>query len=86
MHSFHLNGYPIGTGQRDVHEQDSKSWALFTNNNIKFTDALELTLGLRYTNESKDLDTLYTNTHAPAQGCSLRNNFAAFQATMVAPD
>ena len=68
--------YPLNAGSRDLHEQESKTWALFTNNSIRFTDALELTLGVRYTNEEKDLDTLYSNTHS-GQGCqTLRNNFA----------
>lgn len=56
-------GYPAGLGSRDLHEQESTSWALFTNNSIRFTDALELTLGVRYTHEEKDLETLYRNTH-----------------------
>ncbi len=61
--------YPEGLGSRDVHEQDSESWALFTNNSIRFTDALELTVGVRYTNESKDLDSRYNNTHN-GMGCA----------------
>lgn len=74
--------YPLGQGSRDLHEQDSDTWALFTNNNIRLTDALELTLGVRYTNESKDLDTLYTNTHV-GQGCqNLRNNILAIPAAL----
>jgi len=78
-----LDAYPLSLGQRDTHEQDSQSWALFTNNNINFTDALELTLGLRYTNESKDLDTHYTNTHT-GQGCTtVRNNFLALQGAIA---
>ncbi len=48
------------------YEQESKNWALFTNNSIRFTDALELTLGLRYTDESKDLDSQYRNGHGGA--------------------
>ena len=73
----------IGLGSRDLHEQDSESWALFTNNSIRFTDALELTLGVRYTNESKDLDTSYRNTHNGA-GCStIRAGFGALQTGMI---
>lgn len=62
--------YPGGAGTRDVYQQESKNWALFTNNSLHFTDALELTLGLRYTDESKDLDSRYQNQHS-GQGCSL---------------
>ena len=78
-----LNAYPTSLGQRDTHVQDSKSWALFTNNNIRLTDRAELTLGLRYTNESKDLDTQYRNTHT-GQGCTtVRANFLALQAAIA---
>ncbi|MDY6948957.1 MAG: TonB-dependent receptor, partial [Pseudomonadota bacterium] len=62
--------YPANAATRDVYQQESKNWALFTNNSIRFTDALELTLGLRYTDESKDLNSQYTNEHS-GQGCSL---------------
>ena len=72
--------YPVGLGSRDLHEQESKTWAIFTNNSIRFTEALELTVGVRYTQESKDLDTQYLNTHS-GQGCqTLRNNFAVVPA------
>lgn len=75
--------YVPGLGQRDRHEQTSDTWALFTNNSIRFTDALELTLGVRYTNEEKELDTQYRNSH-PGLGCqTIRNNFAALQAGMI---
>jgi iron complex outermembrane receptor protein len=67
---FPPTAYPGGQGTRDVYDQDSKSWALFTNNSIRFTDRLEMTLGLRYTEESKDLDSQYSNQHS-GQGCSL---------------
>jgi len=62
--------YPANAATRDVYQQESKNWALFTNNSIRFTDALELTLGLRYTDESKDLDSQYRNEHS-GLGCTL---------------
>jgi iron complex outermembrane recepter protein len=66
--------YPANAATRDVYQQESKNWALFTNNSIRFTDALELTLGLRYTDESKDLDSRYQNLH-DGLGCTqIRNN------------
>ena len=61
--------YAGGLGTRDVYEQSSQTWALFTNDSFRITDALELTVGLRYTNESKDLDTQYVNQHGGA-GCT----------------
>lgn len=78
---FPASAYPGGVGMRDVYDQSSKSWSLFTNNSIKFTDAMEFTLGLRYTNESKDLDTQYFNTSALVggpQGCTILRNTPQF--------
>ncbi len=77
LSSFPANAWPGGLGTRDVYEQDSTSWALFTNNSIRFTDALELTVGVRYTNESKDLDTRYFNEHNGV-GCSILRGIPAF--------
>ena len=57
--------YVPGTGQLDAYEQESKSFAVFTNNSYSLGD-LELTLGLRYTVEDKDLDTAYLNTSGGA--------------------
>jgi iron complex outermembrane recepter protein len=65
--------YGGGLGTRDVYSQNSSSWALFTNDSFRFTDALELTVGVRYTNESKDLDTHYFNEHGGAGCAALRN-------------
>ncbi|MDP3174536.1 MAG: TonB-dependent receptor [Phenylobacterium sp.] len=49
-------------GQDDTFDQDDTTWALFTNNSYAFTDALELTVGLRYTRDEKDIDSRYTTT------------------------
>lgn len=75
--------YPAGAATRDVYEQESKNWALFTNNSIRVTDALELTLGLRYTDESKDLDSHYRNGH-DGQGCTLLRSNPAFAPLIAA--
>ncbi|HEU4530323.1 MAG TPA: TonB-dependent receptor [Steroidobacteraceae bacterium] len=61
--------YVPGTGQRDRYEQDAKSWALFTNNALAITEALELTVGLRYTSEEKDLLSRYDNVNGGI-GCA----------------
>jgi outer membrane receptor protein involved in Fe transport len=74
---FPASAWPGGLGTQDVYAQDSSTWALFTNNSIKFTDRLELTLGLRYTDESKDLDTQYANQHGGV-GCSILRSNPAF--------
>jgi len=51
----------VGEGARDTHLQDSRNLALFTNNTWHATDALDLTLGLRYTAEDKSLESRYQN-------------------------
>ncbi len=42
-----------GTGSRDVYAQKDDTFALFTNNSLRLTEALELTVGLRYTMDRK---------------------------------
>ncbi|MDR7134155.1 outer membrane receptor protein involved in Fe transport [Lysobacter niastensis] len=68
------SGRPPGTvfagfGANDVYRQNAKSAALFTNNTWHATDALDLTLGLRYTREDKELDSNYANPNG-SPGCS----------------
>ena len=46
----------LGNGARDDFEQNSESWALFTHNSIAMANDFELTVGLRYTSESKSID------------------------------
>ncbi|MDF7773823.1 TonB-dependent receptor [Sphingomonas sp. AOB5] len=49
--------------------QKSSNFAIFTHNIIKFTDRVSLTLGGRYTSESKDFSATFnnTNTACPTQ-------------------
>ncbi|WGM45941.1 Vitamin B12 transporter BtuB [Brevundimonas sp. NIBR10] len=62
-----LTGLPAGTsftpgsGQLDTFAQTSRSVALFTNETLSVTDRLKLTMGLRWTQEKKSLDSHYTN-------------------------
>jgi outer membrane receptor protein involved in Fe transport len=76
--------YPAGAGYRDTFNQDSDTFALFTNDDIAITDKLDLTLGLRYTNEQKDLDSFYTNSDGGAGCAASRARFAAVAATLPA--
>ena len=52
----YTQGTFFGNGSRDDFEQNSDSWALFTHNSIALANDFELTVGLRYTSESKSLD------------------------------
>jgi iron complex outermembrane receptor protein len=81
---FPASAWPANLGTQDAYEQQSKTWALFTNNSVRITEALELTLGVRYTDESKDLDTHYFNQHGGV-GCSILRNTPAFLASPAAP-
>ncbi|QIL21724.1 TonB-dependent receptor [Thermomonas sp. HDW16] len=45
----------------DRYDQNAKSIALFTNNSFHVTEAFDIVLGLRYTKEDKELDSLYSN-------------------------
>ena len=69
-----VSGRPFGTnftgqGARDRYEQNAKSAAIFTNNTFHATDALDVTLGLRYTREKKTLQSDFANPNG-AQGCA----------------
>lgn len=48
-------------------EQVSDNFAVFTHNIVHLTDRLDLTLGLRYTNETKTLDADFRNTNTVCQ-------------------
>lgn len=45
---------PNGTFSTNQAVQDSTSWSLFTHNTLELTDGLDFTVGLRYSDESKD--------------------------------
>ena len=56
--------YSVGFGNLsalDRYDQNAKSIALFTNNSFHVTEAFDIVLGLRYTKEDKELDSLYSN-------------------------
>jgi iron complex outermembrane recepter protein len=69
------NAFQGGLGQRDVYEQESTTYAVFTNNSVKITSGLTATIGANYTDQSKDLDTQYVNTNGGVGCQALRNNF-----------
>ncbi|PVX31144.1 TonB-dependent receptor [Sphingomonas pokkalii] len=46
---------------RDFYKQNSRNWALFTHNIIHVAKALDLTVGLRYTNERKRFNASFGN-------------------------
>ncbi len=44
---------PVGTSATNAYSQDSESWSIFTHNTLDITDALSVTVGLRWSDESK---------------------------------
>ncbi len=58
--------------QSDLFEQDADNWALFTHNIWSITDALKLTVGVRYTDESKDLDATLVADNPACDAASAR--------------
>ncbi|WP_419814070.1 TonB-dependent receptor [Glacieibacterium sp.] len=58
---------------RSVYNQDSQNYAFFTHNIFNVTDRLSLTVGVRYTHESKKFDAEFNNnnTVCPAQQAAL---------------
>ena len=58
-----------GFGALDRYEQNAKTLAVFTNNTWHATDALDVTLGLRYTQEEKSLTSVYDNPNG-GQACA----------------
>jgi len=70
-----LTGLPVGRsfaageGQRDVYDQDTQSLAVFTHNIVGLTDRFDLSLGLRYTTETKQVFSTFENTDG-GRGCA----------------
>ncbi|UYY77751.1 TonB-dependent receptor [Sphingomonas sp. R1] len=69
---------------RDLYDQTSENWALFTHNIYKLTKTLSFTLGARYTHESKTLKAAFNNnnTVCPAQQAALGPVLASTNATL----
>jgi iron complex outermembrane recepter protein len=83
------SGRPFGTvfaghSAKDRYEQNSKSLGLFTNNTWHATDALDLTLGLRYTSEKKELASRYSNPNGGLGCAAMLTNPAQVVAALVA--
>ncbi len=83
------SGRPFGTvfaghAASDQYRQEAKSFAVFTNNTWHVTDAFDLTFGLRYTRESKELESRYSNPNG-GLGCgAMLTNPAQVVAALVA--
>ena len=74
-----VSGRPFGSNYTglaalDRHDQNARSAAIFTNNTFHATDAFDITVGLRYTHEKKELHSVYSNPNGSlACGSTLAN-------------
>ena len=84
-----VSGQPFGTNfaglaALDQHRQNAQSLAFFTNNTWHATDALDLTVGLRYTREEKELLSTYSNPNGSIGcGATLANPAARVGAALA---
>jgi iron complex outermembrane receptor protein len=78
-------GFGVGQGYEDFYDQESTSVALFTNNTWHVTDALDVTIGLRYTMDEKSLDGTQRNVGTNGTACAAAlGNAAAIGAVLGA--
>jgi len=74
-----------GVGLDDRWSQNSRNFAFFTHNVIRFSDRLSLTLGARYTNERKTLDAVLTDNNVLCRTISASPLAALQQVPCVIP-
>jgi outer membrane receptor protein involved in Fe transport len=78
-------GFIVGQGVEDNYDQESTSFAVFTNNSWHVTDAFDITLGLRYTLDDKTLDAQQRNVNGNGATCAAAlGNAAAIGAVLGA--
>lgn len=78
-------GFGVGQAYADTYDQESTSFAVFTNNSFRVTEQLELTLGLRYTLDDKSLDARQLNVNGNGTACTAAQRNAAAIAGTVGP-
>jgi outer membrane receptor protein involved in Fe transport len=76
-------GFTVGQGFRDSYNQDSTSFAIFTNNTWSVTEQFDITLGLRYTLDDKSLSGLQSNTNGNGAACTAAQTNGAAIAGVV---
>lgn len=76
--------YAADQGLLDVYSQDTRSAALFTHNIIDITDQVDVTLGLRYTTETKEVLSRFTNSDNAAACSALIASPARIAGALIA--
>ncbi|GAB5486842.1 MAG: TonB-dependent receptor [Parasphingorhabdus sp.] len=64
---------PAGSNATNRFTQNSKSWSIFTHNTLEIVDGLKATIGLRYSDESKDGAFQQLNSNPGACGGIVNN-------------
>ena len=78
--------FPEGDGMiGDNFMQEAQSWSLFTHNHLHLTDDFEITLGLRYTEETKDLEAELMTRNRACSPAFLANLGGAVAAGLLPP-
>ncbi|WP_230629803.1 TonB-dependent receptor [Sphingomonas sp. Leaf37] len=77
-----LDGVNDKGSTRDVYNQNSRNYAIFTHNIFHVTDTVDLTIGARYTNERKKFDATFTNDNTAC--LAQQNALAPFRAALGA--
>lgn len=62
--------FTVGQTFEDKYQQETTSFAIFTNNTIHLTEAFDLTIGLRYTLDDKSLEGQQRNLNGNGATCS----------------
>ncbi len=63
-------GFGTGRSLADRYTQDTTSFAVFTNNTLRLTDQFDVTFGLRFTQDSKELKVRQDNVGTNGQACA----------------
>ena len=66
--------FTAGDGSIDHYHQTDDTYAIFTNETWHVTDAFDITGGLRFTDDEKDLSQASSNIGNPGRGCSAINS------------
>ena len=82
------NAAPPGTSARNMMTQDHEAWALFGQVDFRIAEQLELSAGLRYTDESKDLLGVFEQDNAgpPPDFTAIGTNLFLVSAGLARPN
>ena len=82
------NPIPLGASSVDVMLQEHEAWAVFGQFDFQFTDQWQVSVGARYTNESKSINGTFTQDGpaVPPDFRAIGNNLAQVNMGLAMPD